>query len=101
MKAKIYKPAKNTMQSGRAATQNWVLEYELETPRRPEPLMGWTSSGDTLNQVRMKFASRDAAIAFAESRNMKYDVLPEQTRRVRPQSYLDNFKYRPAEDAEA
>ncbi|MBI3440711.1 MAG: ETC complex I subunit, partial [Proteobacteria bacterium] len=56
MKARIFKPAKNAMQSGRASSAKWVLEYELETPRRPEPLMGWTAANDTLNQVRMKFA---------------------------------------------
>ncbi len=98
MKARIYKPAKNTMQSGRAGTAQWVLEYELETPRRPEPLMGWTSAGDTLNQVRMKFASKEAAIAFAESKNMDFVVAPEHTRKVMPRSYLDNFKYRAAEE---
>lgn len=98
MKARIYKPAKNTMQSGRATTAEWVLEYELETPRRPEPLMGWTSAGDTLNQVRMKFASKEAAIAFAEGHGMDYSIAAEAPRRVTPRSYLDNFKYRPAEE---
>ena len=98
MKARIYKPAKNTMQSGLAGTAQWVLEYELETPRRPEPLMGWTSAGDTLNQVRMKFSSKEAAIAFAESHSMEYAVAPEPRRAVTPRSYLDNFKYRPAEE---
>lgn len=98
MKARIYKPAKNTMQSGRASTAEWVLEYELETPRRPEPLMGWTSAGDTLNQVRMKFSSKEAAIAFAEGHGMDYSLAPEAQRRVTPRSYLDNFKYRPAEE---
>ncbi|MDY0009866.1 MAG: ETC complex I subunit [Bdellovibrionales bacterium] len=99
MKARIYKPAKTTMQSGRAGTAQWVLEYELETPRRPEPLMGWTSAGDTLNQVRMKFSSKEAAVAFAENHDMDYVVAAEAERRVTPRSYLDNFKYRPAEEA--
>ncbi len=98
MKAKIYKPVKNAMQSGRANTAQWVLEYELETPRRPEPLMGWTASGDTLNQVKMKFASKEAAIAFAESKNMDFVLSEEQTRIITPRSYLDNFKYRPYEE---
>jgi hypothetical protein len=98
MKARIYKPAKNTMQSGRAGTAQWVLEYELETPRRPEPLMGWTSAGDTLNQVRMKFSSKEAAISFAESHDMDFAVAPEPQRQITPRSYLDNFKYRPAEE---
>ena len=98
MKAKIYKPAKNAMQSGRAGHGQWVLEYELETPRKPEPLMGWTSSGDTLNQVSMKFDSKEAAIAFAESRNFEFTIGEDHTRIVKPRSYLDNFKYRPFEE---
>ena len=66
MKVKIYKPAKSAMQSGRGNSSKWVLEYEVESPRRPEPVMGWTAANDTLNQVQMKFESKDAAIAFAE-----------------------------------
>jgi hypothetical protein len=98
MKAKIYKPAKNAMQSGRANTGEWVLEYELETPRRPEPLMGWVASGDTLNQVRMKFLTKDAAIAFAEKEGFAYTVSEPHARKVKPQSYIDNFKWQPAEE---
>jgi hypothetical protein len=98
MKAKIYKPVKNTMQSGRAGTKQWVLEYETETPRRTESLMGWTSAADTLNQVRINFFSQEAAVAFAQSRGMTYSVTEEKTRKIVPRSYLDNFKYRPAEE---
>lgn len=94
MKARIYKPVKNATQSGRANTELWVLEYDLETPRRPDTLMGWISAGDTLNQVRMKFTSKDAAVAFAQGKNMEYEVIEPKARVVKPQSYLDNFKFR-------
>jgi hypothetical protein len=98
MKVRIFKPAKSAMQSGRARTEEWVLEYETETPRRPEPLMGWISSGDTLNQVRMHFASREAAVAFAESKGWKTDIDEPKMRVIRPRNYIDNFKYHPFED---
>lgn len=98
MKAKIYKPAKNAMQSGRANTGQWVLEYDLETPRRPEPIMGWTSAGDTLNQVSLKFDSKEAAIAFAEEKGLKFTVAAEHTRKITPRTYLDNFKFRPLDE---
>jgi hypothetical protein len=98
MKAKIYKPSKNAMQSGLAGTAEWMLEYEIETPRRPEPLMGWTSSADTLNQVRMRFSSKEAAVAFAQSKGMEYSLTEKHERKIVPRSYLDNFKYRPAEE---
>lgn len=98
MKARIYKPSKSVTQSGRGKTGQWVLEYELETRRQPESLMGWTSSGDTMNQVRMFFDSKEAAIDFAEKKGIDFSVAPEKTRKINPRSYLDNFKFRPAEE---
>ncbi|MEE8271745.1 MAG: ETC complex I subunit [Alphaproteobacteria bacterium] len=95
MQVRIYKPAKNAMQSVRGKTREWVLEFEQATPRRPEPLMGWTSAGDTLNQVCLRFASRDEAVAFAERKGLAYSVEPDHARRVRPRNYADNFKPRP------
>ena len=101
MKVRIFQPSKNAMQSGRANTGKWVLEYELETKRQPEHLMGWTSSGDTLNQVRLKFKTADDAVAYAEARGWDYTVLTPQERRVVPRNYVDNFKYIPPEDKSA
>ena len=66
MRARIYQPPKNAMQSGRAATHEWVLEFEPSSPRRPDPLMGWIGSGDTQAQVRLNFDTRDEAVAYAE-----------------------------------
>jgi hypothetical protein len=97
MKVRIYKPSKNVMQSGRARTQGWVLEYEPETPRQPEPLMGWTAAGDTLGQVRLHFASVEDAVAYAHKKGWGYTVLPAHERRVVPRNYVDNFKYIPPE----
>ncbi len=96
MQARIYRPAKTVMQSGRGNTKRWVLEFDLETPRRPEPLMGWTSSGDTLNQVRLRFDSQEDAVAYAERKGLSYTVEPVHERRVVPRNYADNFKPRPA-----
>ena len=96
MQARIYRPAKTVMQSGRGKTRQWVLEFDLATPRRPEPLMGWTSSGDTLNQVRLRFASQEDAVAYAERKGLSYTVEPAHERRVVPRNYADNFKPRPA-----
>ena len=95
MKARIYQPAKSATQSGRARTALWVLEYELETQRRPEPLMGWTASGDTLNQVCLEFPTREEAIAYAQRKGWEYTAGDAPTRIVTPRNYVDNFKYRP------
>ncbi len=98
MQARIYQPAKNAMQSGRGHAGLWVLEYETATPRRPEPLMGWTSSGDTLNQVRLKFDTVEEAAAFARRKGLDYSIQPGHERKIRPRSYADNFKTPPADN---
>jgi len=95
MQVRIYRPSKAATQSGFAGTHRWVLEYEPETPRRPEPLMGWTSSADTLNQVKLHFESKDDAVAYAKRKGLSYTVENERERRVQPRSYSDNFKPRP------
>ena len=92
MKVRISQPSKAATQSGRAKTNFWLLEYEIETPRRPEPLMGWISSGDTLNQVKLRFDTKEDAIAFAERKGWDYSVQDAPVRRVRPRNYADNFR---------
>src|SRR5512141_1270467 len=74
MRARIYQPARNAMQSGRARTKAWLLEFEPASPRRIDPLMGWTSSTDMLSQVQLEFDTRDEAIAYAQKHNIAYDL---------------------------
>lgn len=100
-KAKIYKPSKSAMQSGRGKTALWVLEYEREAKLGPESLMGWTASGDTLNQVRLKFETLEQATARADREGFDYIVIPPQERIIKPRNYGDNFRYRPPEDNES
>ncbi len=98
MKARIYKPSKTAMQSGTARTHKWVLEYEPEAAKGPEPLMGWTAAGDTVGQVSLKFTSLDMAKKFAEDKGLAYTVLAERSKTIRPRNYGDNFRYKPPED---
>lgn len=97
MKVRIYKPAKSAMQSGPFSGKRWVLEYETVSRRMPEPLMGWTKSGDTYNQVRLKFASCEEAVEYAKKHGWDYAVEPAHKKRVKPRNYTDNFRYIPAE----
>jgi len=93
MKARIYKPTRTAMQQGRRKTHDWVLDYEPELPRRHDPLMGWTSSGDTRQQVRLYFETREAAVAYADKHGIDYTVREPQERRIRLQAYADNFRW--------
>ena len=92
---RIYKQAKNPMQSGRAKTKKWLLETVPETRRAPEPLMGWVASGDTLNQIRIGFDTKEEAIAFAEKKGWAYSVHEPNPRYLKGRTYLDNFKDTP------
>ena len=101
MKVRIYKPSKTAMQSIHAKKPRWVLEYVPTSKRTPEPLMGWSSSADTLGQVKLKFPTREDAVAYAEKQGWEYSVLVDRTRKVKPRSYIDNFKYVPPPREEA
>jgi NADH dehydrogenase ubiquinone Fe-S protein 4 len=93
MTARIYKPARTAMQSGTAKTKEWVLDYEPEQPRAIEPLMGWTSSGDMKQQLRLFFDTKEEAIAYSERNGIAYELF-ESVPRQRPRiSYSDNFAY--------
>lgn len=93
--ARIYKPSKSAMQSGRGKSALWVLEYEPEQGKAPEPLMGWTSAGDTLGQIKLKFETLEEAQSYAEAKGLDYSITQPHERRVRPRNYGDNFKYVP------
>ncbi len=92
-RARIIRPAKTAMQAGRAKTHKWVLEYEPATPRSPDPLMGWSSAGDTLNQIHVKFDTLEEAQAFAQKLELDYSVVEPHERSFKPKSYADNFRF--------
>jgi hypothetical protein len=91
MTARIYKPARTAMQSGMAKTKEWVLEFDPAEPRLIEPLMGWTSSGDMRQQVRLQFDTKDEAIAYCERAGIAYRVTEPNPVERRIISYADNF----------
>ena len=91
--ARIYQPAKTAMQSGRRGTRRWVLEYEPASRRDPDPLMGWSSAHDTLNEVRLRFATLDEALVFAKKHGLEYAVIEPHAETPKVKSYADNFRY--------
>jgi hypothetical protein len=93
MPARIYKPAKSATQSGLARTKQWLLVFEQDSPREIEPLMGWTSSGDMRQQLRLWFDTKEEAIAYAERQGIAYRVEEPHEMKRRSMSYSDNFKF--------
>src|SRR5437016_6827282 len=97
MTARIFKPAKNAMQSGRAKTREWQLDYEPEQPRAVEPLMGWTSSGDMKQQLTLHFDTKEDAIAYCERKGIAYQVIEPKDSKQRQVAYADNFAFKRVE----
>ena len=92
MKARIFQKTKNAMQSGRAGTQRWMLEFAPAEARKPDPLMGWAGSGDTQRQIRLGFASQAEAMAYAERNGIDAEAVAPPVRTLKIQAYADNFR---------
>jgi hypothetical protein len=93
MLARIFRPAKTAMQSGKAKTHLWTLEFEPAAARLPDPLMGWTQTTDTDGQVRLAFESREEAVAYAQRRGLPFEVLEDRKPKVIIKAYADNFAF--------
>ncbi len=93
MFARIYQPAPNAMQSGRANTRHWVLEFPKGGTRTIDPLTGTYRSTDVTGQLDLKFDTMEAAVAYAKARNIPHKVIaPKAVKRIH-RSYSDNFAY--------
>ena len=93
MLARIYRPAKSAMQSGMAKTHFWILEFEPASARKVDPLMGWTSSTDMKQELRLRFATAEEAVAYCERHGIPYQVHGAKEAARRPMAYADNFAY--------
>ena len=92
MTARIYRPARNAMQSGKGKSKQWVLVHELAESKSIDPLMGYTTSGDTRQQVRLSFETQEEAEAYAQKNGIAYSVQPAHDATPKRVSYPDNFR---------
>ena len=92
MSARSYQIQKNAMQSGKALTHKWVLEFAQAEAKTPDPLTGWAGSGDTQSQVKLTFPTQDAAIAYADKYGIAYTLIPTPPKAQKIPAYADNFR---------
>ena len=90
--ARIYQKPKNAMQSGRARTTEWIVEFEPVRQQQADPLTGWAGGEATATQLRMSFPTLEAAIAYAEREGIAYHVIAAPERKLKLQAYADNFR---------
>ncbi|ESK90458.1 nadh-ubiquinone oxidoreductase 18 kda [Moniliophthora roreri MCA 2997] len=94
---RIYKPTRNTMQSGSGKSNKWRIDFDILQGggRWENPLMGWASSADYMQGTRLSFRSKEDAMHFAEKQGWDYYVQPESVERIPPKNYSENYLYRP------
>ncbi len=94
MLARIFRPSKTAMQSGKGKSLGWVLEFEPKDARRQDPLMGWTQTGDTeSSQVVLAFETKDEAVRYADQHGIAFQLIdPKPTKRIL-KAYADNFAF--------
>jgi hypothetical protein len=94
MLARIFRPSKTAMQSGKAKTKDWVLEFEPRAARHPDPLMGWTQTTDTASsQVRLSFDSKEDAVRYAEKHGIAFQLIDPKPAKKIIKAYADNFAF--------
>jgi hypothetical protein len=91
---RIFKPAKTAMQSGRANTKRWLLEYDPSDRMEADALMGWAGSNDTNRQLKLWFSSKEEAVTFAERKGLEFRVEEPNQRAIKPRAYSDNFAFK-------
>jgi len=85
------------MQSGGAKGEGWRIDFDILQGggRWENQLMGWASSADYNQALRMGFRTKEDAIHFAEKQGWDYYVQPETVKRVPPKNYSENYAFRP------
>lgn len=72
--ARIFRPQRSAMTSGKAHSKGWRLVFERRTAPYVEPLMGWTGNDDPLADIELSFPTLKAAIRYAERQRIPYVV---------------------------
>ena len=93
MLARIFRPSKTAMQSGKARTHDWVLEFEPSSAKTSDPLMGWTQVQDASGPVRRNFGTQDEAVAYATRHGIPFEVMTRKDPPKIIKSYADNFAF--------
>ena len=90
--ARIYKPSKTAMQSGKGKTNSWVLEFIPENTRTIDPVMGWTGSSDMKStEIKLKFSSKEDAVGYAKSKGIEFELIEPKQASIKISSYSKNF----------
>ena len=54
--------------------------------------MGWESSTDTSDELKLEFNNKKLAIEYAKKNNINFELIEPNVRKINKKSYADNFK---------
>ena len=83
-------PTKTAMQSGLNKTEKWIIDFYTKDSGT-DPLMGWESSTDTLNELKLEFSTKELAIEYANKNKIEFEIIIPKERKIIKKSYEDNF----------
>ena len=92
MRARIFLPQNPPCSPAPPGRIAGCWNMEPETAKIRDPLMGWTGADDMRSQIRLSFATREEAIAYAQAHEIPYDLEIPTTRVRKPKVYADNFR---------
>lgn len=92
MQVCIFQPSKSSTQSGIKKTSLWKISSIKTDNRFIEPIMHWTSSDTTINQIDLNFSTKEQAIEFAQNKNWKFEVIEPNLKKISKKTYAENFK---------
>ena len=73
----------------------WVLSYLPVEGKTTDSIMGWISSGDTKQQLKLEFETLKQAESYAKKQRLDYKIAPlEKSEERAPvvKSYLDIYR---------
>lgn len=91
--ARIYRPNKTAMQSGKSK-DFWVVEFAPSAPNFSDSLMGWNGMTDTLQELNLRFPTQEAAVAYAKKQGITYEIEAPTPAKQLKKAYADNFSFK-------
>lgn len=81
------------MQSGKAKTRLWLLEFLFPPIFFKDEITGWTGSTNTLTQAKLQFKTAQEAIQYAEHHKIELFIESPKQPVLTPRAYSDNFRF--------
>lgn len=91
MNVLIQKSVCKVNQSGFSREQWSIIFPTKHDSEFLNPITGWTSSSDMMQELNLKFSTKESAIDFVNSKGWSFEEVEYKKRKIIKKSYADNF----------